>query len=233
MLTVEEIEKLIKIDKNSSKKRKARIGQNYYEARHDILDYKLFYFSDKDELVEDTSRSNIKIPHAFFTELVDQEIQFLLSKFSIGAKNESNKILDDELKERFDDEYKSELADTCESMSVKGWGYMYGFLAEDNRTRYKNADSLGVIEVRADEASDATDHVVYYYIDRINEKKKAVQKIEVWDSEFRYFYIKIGKGKLQLDPNETINPRPHKVYKKDNQLLYRPSEPGYRINSIF
>lgn len=122
MLTIEEIEKLIKIDKNSAKKRRAKVGQNYYEARHDILDYKLFYYNADEELVEDTTRSNIKIPHAFFSELVDQEIQFLLSKFSIKAKKESDKLLDEELKDRFDDDYKSELADTCESMTVKRMG---------------------------------------------------------------------------------------------------------------
>ena len=228
MLSIEEIDKLIKIDKNSKLKRKARIGQRYYEAEHDILDYRLFYYTAENELVEDTTRSNIKISHAFFTELVDQEVQYLLSKFQIKAKNEADTKLDEELKDRFNDEFKSELSDTAEGAVIKGWNYMYGYLAEDNKTRFKNADSLGVIEVRAEEAQDKTDHIIYYYVDRIDEKRNPITKIEVWDNDFRYFYIKVGAtGQIQLDSNEKINPRPHKVYKQDNILVYRPSEPGY------
>lgn len=233
MLTIEEIEKLIKVDKNSSLKRKAKIGQKYYDAEHDILNYKIFYFNNDEELVEDTSRSNIKISHAFFTELVDQEVQFLLSKFAIKAKNENNKILNDELKDRFDDDFETELADTCEGTVIKGWEYMYGYLASDNKTRYKNADSLGVIEVREEECLDHTSHMIYYYTDRIDEKRNPIMKIEVWDNDFRYFYLKVGDGKIELDKNEHINPRPHKVYKKDNSLVYKPSEPGYGAIPFF
>lgn len=233
MLSIAEIEKLISIDKNSTLKRKAKIGQKYYEAEHDILKYRIFYYNDKEELVEDTNRSNIKISHAFFTELVDQEVQFLLSKFSIEAKNENNKILDEELKDRFDDEFKTELADTCEGTVIKGWDYMYGYLAEDNKTRYKNADSLGVIEVRANESDDSTEYMIYYYVDRIDEKKNTITKIEVWDKDLRYFYIKVGTGAIEIDNNEKINPRPHKVYKQDDKLVYRPSEPGYGFIPFF
>ena len=193
----------------------------------------MFYYNSDSELVEDTTRSNIKISHAFFTELVDQEIQFLLSKFSIEAKKETDKILDEELKDRFDDEFKTEFSDNCEGTVIKGWNYMYGYLAEDNKTRYKNADSLGVIEVREDEANDKAQHMIYYYTDRIDEKRNPIMKVEVWDNDFRYFYIKVGNGELKVDNNEPINPRPHKVYKQNGNLVYRPSEPGYGFIPFF
>lgn len=225
MLTIKEIEKLINIDRNSKLKRKAKIGQKYYEAEHDILNYRIFYYNDDEELVEDTSRSNIKISHAFFTELVDQETQFLLSKFSIKAKKETDTILDEELKDRFNDEFKSELSDTCDGTVIKGWDYMYGYLAEDNKTRFKNVDGMGVIEVRANQANDQTEHMIYYYTDRIDEKRNKIIKIEVWDRDYRYFYIKTENGQIEKDANELINPRPHKVYKNGNELLYKPSEP--------
>ena len=234
MLTIDEIEKMIKIDRNSREKRKARIGQKYYEAEHDILNYRIFYYNTNEELVEDTTRSNIKISHAFFTELVDQEVQYLLSKFAIKAKNENDKVLDEELRDRFNDDFKSELSDTCEGTVIKGWNYMYGYLAADNKTRYKNADCLGVIEVREEESEDSTSHMIYYYVDRIDEKRNPIIKIEVWDKDFRYFYIKVGTtGPIELDKNEPINPRPHKVYKKDGDLLYKPSEPGYGYIPFF
>ncbi len=230
MLSTEEIEKLISIDRNSTKKRKARLGVKYYEGEHDILQYKLFYYNSNGELVEDTTRSNIKIPHAFFTELVDQEVQYLLSDFSITSDID---ILKEELEDRFNDDFKAELSETCEGTTVKGMEYMYAYLAEDNKTRFKNADSLGVIEVRENEASDNADHIIFYYRDRIDKKRRPVLKIEVWDKNFKYFYIKIGTDRIKLDENEKINPRPHKVYKKDNELVYRESEPGYDTIPFF
>ena len=52
-------------------KKQAREGQRYYDGQNDILDYRMFYFNADGKLVEDTTRSNVKIPHRFFTELVD------------------------------------------------------------------------------------------------------------------------------------------------------------------
>ena len=71
VLKTKEIIKLVNEDVNSPRKRYASVGVRYYEGAHDILNYKLFYFKDG-ELIEDTMRSNIKIPHPFFRELVDQ-----------------------------------------------------------------------------------------------------------------------------------------------------------------
>ena len=72
MLTIEEIQRFIDEDRTSEKKMFARKGQAYYDGDHDIKLYRLFYYNADGELVEDKTRSNVKIPHPFFTELVDQ-----------------------------------------------------------------------------------------------------------------------------------------------------------------
>ena len=79
MLSVAEIKKFIDDDISSEKKKLAAIGQKYYEAEHDILKKRLFYFNSEGDLVEDIYLSNIKIPHAFFTELSDQLSAYMLS----------------------------------------------------------------------------------------------------------------------------------------------------------
>ena len=79
MLKESEILQFIQDDKASEKKRLATVGQRYYEGDHDIRNYKLYYYNADGELVEDKSRSNIKIPHPFFTELTDQAVQYMLS----------------------------------------------------------------------------------------------------------------------------------------------------------
>ena len=75
MLSVEEIQYFITDDASSDKKMFARKGQAYYDGDHDIKSYRLFYYNADGVLVEDKTRSNIKIPHPFFTELVDQILQ--------------------------------------------------------------------------------------------------------------------------------------------------------------
>ena len=96
---------LIQQDKLSDRKIKAGIGQRYYEGMHDILDYKIYYFDDDDQLVEDTNRSNIKISHAFFTELVDQKAQYMLSSEEPFVRSDIAE-LQVELDKYFNDDFK-------------------------------------------------------------------------------------------------------------------------------
>lgn len=71
MLKPEEILKFIQDDSASEKKKFARMGQRYYEGNHDIENYRLYYYNENGKLVEDKNRSNIKISHPFFSELVE------------------------------------------------------------------------------------------------------------------------------------------------------------------
>ena len=104
MLSEAEILQFINEDKVSTKKSLAKIGQKYYEAEHDILQYRVFYYNADGKLVEDTTRSNIKIPHPFFTELVDQEVQYMLSGKDGFIKTDVPE-LQDRLDEYFDDDF--------------------------------------------------------------------------------------------------------------------------------
>ena len=80
MLTEAEIKRFIDNDSSSEKKKFAEVGQRYYEANHDILKSRLFYYNADGNLVEDTTRSNIKISHPFFTELSDFPLTCFLSR---------------------------------------------------------------------------------------------------------------------------------------------------------
>ena len=79
MLSVAEIKRFIDDDITSERKRFAGIGQRYYEGKHDILNYQMFYFNGDGILVKDEYRSNIKISHPFFTLLADQHAAYMLS----------------------------------------------------------------------------------------------------------------------------------------------------------
>ena len=104
MLKVEEIDNFLTLDMSNREKRQAKVGQRYYEGQHDILQYKLFIPDADGHYVEDKTRSNIKIPHPFFTELVDQEVQYMLSGEEPHVKSD-NPELQQLLDTYFDDDF--------------------------------------------------------------------------------------------------------------------------------
>ena len=212
-LTVNEIKKFISDDINSVKKRKAAEGQRYYEADHDILKSRLFYYNADGKLVEDTFRSNIKICHPFYTELVDQLSSYMLSfkENPIRAK-ENAEGLQDFLDDRFDDEFWAEIGDLIGGAYGKGFEYLYGYKDEDGRTVFQCADSMGVVEVRAKDADDGQDHVIYWYVDHINKGKQAVKRIQDWTAQETFHFIQIGDGQIKEDDSAPVNPRPHVIF---------------------
>ena len=72
MLTKEEIKKFLIEDEASFLKKEAKEGQDYYEAQHDILNYRMFYWNAEGLLVEDTVRSNVKIPSGLRRQTPEQ-----------------------------------------------------------------------------------------------------------------------------------------------------------------
>ena len=79
MLKIEEIKSFIDNDAVSKKKMLANTGLRYFEGDHDIKDYRVFFFNADGNLQEDETKSNIKIPHAFFKIIAEQEAQYILS----------------------------------------------------------------------------------------------------------------------------------------------------------
>lgn len=210
MLTEKEILEFIREDITSEKKTLARTGQEYYEGKHDILKYRLFYYNADGDLVEDKYRSNIRISHPYFTELVDQGVQYILSGDQVVKSDDPQ--LQSELDKYFDSEFYAELSETVTGAMAKGFDYMYAYKNKDDRTAFQAADGIGVVEVEARFASDNQDHIIYWYVDRIDKDKKKIKKIMDWEAQQVAFYIQYEDGKLEKDTTEPINPKPHTVY---------------------
>lgn len=223
MLSVEEIKRFIDEDAVSDKKIFARKGQAYYDGDHDIKNYRLFYYNSDGNLVEDKTRSNIKIPHPFFTELVDQAVQYVLSGQDGFIKSDIPE-LQEELDYYFNnnEDFLSELSETLTGCMVKGFDYMHSYKNEDERTAFQWSDSIGVIEVRAKDTDDHTEHVIFWYIDRIEKGQKKIKRIQVWDSKQIYFYVQTDEGEIEKDSTEKNNPKPHTLFQdeKDGAITY-------------
>lgn len=216
MLTPQEIKTYIDNDSQSKRKKLARIGQRYYEGDHDIRQYQLVYFDAKGKLKQDRLRSNIKITHPFFTEHVDQQVQYMLSGKDGFIKSdlpELQEVLDEYFNEN--ENFTAELYDIMTDCIVRGFGYAYAYKNEEGKISFQRADSLGVVEVKEKETDDKCQYVIYWYVDRISKDNKEIKRIEVWDSKQIAFYVQEGTGAIQPDKDRKRNPRPHAIYKED------------------
>ena len=236
MLSVSEIKRFIDDDISSEKKRLAAVGQRYYEAKHDILKCRLFYYNADGDLVEDKARSNVKICHPFFTELSDQLSAYMLSfdENPIRAKDTAEG-LQDHLDNYFDDDFWAEIGELISGAYNKGFEYLYAYKNADNRLSFQCADSMGVVEVRAKDAEDKQDHIIYWYIDHIEKGKKKVKRIQDWNKTETRFYVQTDNGQIVPDEDELYNPRPHVVFTdpKTGKKMGRPLGfiPFYRLDN--
>ena len=223
MLSVEEIKQLINEDAANPKKAKAKEGERYYNAEHDILDSRLFYYDVQGELQEDKIRSNIKISHPFFKILIDELSPYMLSfeQHPIRAK-ETATGLQEYLDEYFDEDFWSEIGDLIDGTGIKGFEYLHAYKNEDNRLVFECADSMGVIEIEGRFASDKKDHVLYWYVDRIDKEGRKIKRIMDWDSQQVAYYIQTDEGEIEKDKDEKINPKPHVSYQEneDEAIIY-------------
>lgn len=213
MLSIAEIKRFIDDDMTSEKKHFARIGQKYYEAEHDILQCRLFYYNADGNLVEDKTRSNIKISHPFFMILSDQLSSYMLS-FKENPIRAKAKVegLQDHLDQYFDEDFWAEIGDLISGTYNKGFEYLYAFKDKDDRLHFECADSMGVVEVRAKDTDDKCEYIIYWYIDRIDKGKKKVKRIQVWSESETHYFVQVENGKIQKDDTVAINPRPHTIF---------------------
>ena len=216
MLTPEAIKTYIDNDASSTKKQLARVGQRYYEGDHDIRKYRIMYLDKDKNLVEDKVKSNIKISHPFFTELVDQEVQYMLSGPEGFVRSDITK-LQEELDAYFNanETFTAELYEVITGCIAKGFEYAFAYKNQEGKICFQCADSIGVVEVKAKETDDGCEYVIFWYVDRIGKDNKKITRIQVWDSKRVGFFVQEENGAIQIDEAEKVNPRPHILYKKD------------------
>lgn len=211
------IKQVIYSDKSSDKRKKMQEGIDYYTGKHAILGYRLFFTDNDGKVVEDRTRSNIKIPHQFFTELVDQKTQYLLSNpIEITTEQEG---LQDYLDEYIDEEFQQVLQELVEGAAQKSHEYVY--VRRDDRLRFASADSMKVIEIH-DDKYERIAVVRYYETDLfVDGRNVRVTRAELWDNERVWFFVNGGQNNPQfvLDEQEVINPRPHETFVKGDEVI--------------
>lgn len=217
MITPSEIAQFIQNDSASTKKRLAKVGLDYYEGRHDIRNYKIFYIDASGEVKEDKTKSNIRISHPFFTEIVDQIVPYLLSGEDGFAKSD-DPALQGYLDEYFNnnDEFMAELADTITGVQAKGFDWMFAKRDENGKTCFQWADCMGVVECEPKYTSDHRAYIIYWYEDRTDKDGNKIYNIRVYDDAGVYFFTRVNEGEIIPDKAVKPNPQPHSTYQDGN-----------------
>ena len=216
MLETDEIKRLMDADATNAVKSQAKLGRRYYEGEHDILNYRIFYIDSHGDIQEDTNRSNQRIAHPYFTELCDQQVQYMLSDSDGYIMAEDDKFLQEELDSYFDEDFMGSMHDFLTDVVSLGFGYLYAYKGEDDRMVFEAADAMGVIEVSAKDASDGQSHIIYHYFDRYDKEGRPIVKVQVWDTESTYYFVKTPDGEILPDDEVEVNPRPHVMWKDDD-----------------
>lgn len=223
MLSINEIQTFMDADAASTKKQLAKTGLRYYEGEHDIRQYRLFFFDADGNLQEDKTRSNIKISHPFFTELVDQEVQYVLSGKD-GFVKSDDPDLQAELDAYFNEneDFTAELYEVLTGAIAKGFEYMYAYKTKEGKTSFQCADSIGVVEVKAKDTADGGEYVIFWYMEHSCKDNKQIRRIQVWNDKETYFYVQVDGGDIVKDEQATLNPRPHIIWntQADEQVSF-------------
>ena len=209
---VTEVKLLVSNDRGSKLKQDMQTGINYYEGKHDIANYRLFYFNNEGELVEEKHRSNTRIAHQYFTELVDQKVQYLLSNPIKVTTEQAG--LQEYLDEYINEDFQLMLQELVEGASQKSYEYAFWKIDTDNRLRFKTADAIKIIPIY-DEFYNI-DQIIYYYDDQVvkDNKQKTVTKIQLWTKEEVFYFVQEDGQAVKLDNSAEYNPKPHLLAQK-------------------
>lgn len=216
-----ELTKIINQDLISTEKKEMKVSKRYYEKKHDILDYRLFYVDSDGVTREETNRSNIKIPYPFYTEIIDQKVNYLLGQ-QVEFKT-NNEQLESLLKNYIDPNFHQLLNDLVEGASLKGKEGVHYYYDIKGMIRFEIADSYNLIFLN-DEYGELSQVIRHYTVkaDK-NGKQETIQKAEVFTAEGIYYFVKNNKSYV-IDNTKTINPQPYRILKKGS-TLYKPNEP--------
>lgn len=212
------VQQVVNSDRGCVAKRQMQTGVDYYNYKHEILNYRLFWVDNEGVVHEETNRSNIKIVHPYFTELTDQQVQYLLSN-PVEFKSETEG-LETYLQEYIDEDFQLMLQEALEGAVCKGYEFVY-VKKTDKRVEFNVADSLKCVEIYDNELNRIA-IVRYYDVDVYKDGRTIrVTKAELWnDQETWYFMVNPETRNYELDSHEEINPRPHQILKDDAGKLY-------------
>lgn len=179
-------------------------AQDYYKGKHDILDKERYWIDRKGVKRVDDKLSNSKLIHPYFTKLVNQKVNYLLSKefsLQVDEDNETAIKFRDLCGKYFNKSFLRKLKNIGLHSIVNGIAWVQVYYNEQGKLSFKRIPSTEVIPFWHDSEHTQLDALIRFYA--ITEYKKNNEKIEITKVEYYtlegVWYYEIRDGKLILD----------------------------------
>lgn len=204
LLTQEELIKIYIDEFNISKERRLMIkGEEYYKVENDILKRKMIRYEDESP-VEDTTKPNNTLAHGFMKNLIDDKVNYLLSKPYTMACDDENylKSIQKLLGKRF----QKILSKLGIESSNKGIGWLHIYVNPKGEFKLMKIPSEQIIPLWVDNDHEELQAIIRYYdVETYTGRKRDyITKVEYWTSDNVIYYL-IENGKLILDSEKYLN----------------------------
>jgi len=190
-------------------------AQDYYVAKHDILEKKRYYIDRHGVKREDQHLSNNKLIHPYFAKLVNQKVNYLLSKeFSLQVDEDDATAVKfrDECAKYFNKPFMRRLKSLGKQAIVNGIAWIQVYYNEEGKLSFKRLPSHEVIPFWHDAEHTQLDAVIRFYT--ITEYKRNNEKEEITKIEYHtlegVWYYEIRDGKLVIDRYQVTEESPVK-----------------------
>lgn len=177
-----------------------QVGKKYFFNKNDICQRKRYYIDRKGNPVETELLSNSKLAHPFMRKLVNQKINYLLSKdFTIQGDDKYVQLLT----KYFNDKFRLTLTNTASASVMCGIAWMQVYYNKEGKLKFKHIPSEEIIPFWADSEHTELDAIIRIYeIEEYLEnkiEKKLWEYIEYYTPEgmWKYRRLKAG-GSMEL-----------------------------------
>lgn len=203
MLSQEEIIKIFIDEFNTSKQRRLMLkGEKYYKVENDILNRKMIRYEDE-AAVEDETKTNNKLAHAFMHTLVDDKVNYLLTKhYTLTCDDEKYLGI---LKETLGKRFQKKLSKLGTETSNKGIAWLHCYIDSKGQFKTMKMASEQIVPIWIDNDHEELEAIIRYYDVETYEgrEKKYITKIEYWTKDNVMFYL-IKDGKVILDSEKYL-----------------------------
>ena len=194
-----------------------QIGKNYFFNKNDIIHRERFYIDRKGEPVKTELLSNNKLAHPFMRKLVNQKVNYLLSKdFTIRGQEEYVKNLN----KYFDDKFRLTLINIGKEAIRCGIAWVQEYYDKEGNLKFKHIPSEEIIPFWHDSEHTELDAIIRIYeqeeyqVDKI--EKRIYEMIEYYTPEGLWKYRRLKAGG-NLYPLTNIEGEGHFKVIKDNK----------------
>jgi SPP1 family phage portal protein len=203
-LTTAELIKIYIDEFNVSKERQLMIkGEKYYKVENDILNRKMYRY--KNEMpVEDETKTNHKLAHGIIHELVEDKVNYLLSKpFTMTCDDETYL---EKAKGILGKRFQKKINQLGVETSNKGMAWLQVYIDSAGQFKLMKIPSEQIIPLWVDNDHEDLQALIRYYDVEVYEgkEKKYITKIEYWTPDNVEYYVR-QDGEIILDAEMYLN----------------------------